>query len=313
MRIVFMGTSDFAAPSLSALARCHEVALVVTRCDACSGRGLHPSPTPVKTEALKLGIPVLEPVKLADPGFIARLYEISAGLFFVAAFRILPREVFSIPLLGTVNLHGSLLPGYRGAAPINWAIINGDSETGITTFFIDEQVDTGDIILTERISIGQDETAGELGARMREIGAEQAIRTVDLIASGMAPRIPQPMRGGKPAPKLFRKDGLIDWSRDARSIHNQVRGMNPEPGAFTVWRGGNLKIHRTRVIDEDTPGTPGLAVKASPREGLAVSCGKGKLRLLEVQPPGKKVMDDASFVRGYRIAEGALITADEGK
>jgi methionyl-tRNA formyltransferase len=308
MRIVFMGTSDFAVPSLRALVRTHEVLTVVTRCDACSGRGLLPFPTPVKSAAQELGIPVLDPVKLTEPDFIARLSEIGADLFFVAAFRILPREVFSIPPLGAVNLHGSLLPDYRGAAPINWAVINGESETGLTTFFIHEKVDTGDIILTEHITIGPDETAGELGARMREIGAELSVRTVNLIAGGMAPRIPQSMKGGKPAPKLFSRDGLIDWLRDARSIHNRVRGMNPDPGAFTVWRGGNLKIHRTSLLDEHTPGTPGLVVSASPREGLTVSCGRGKLQLLEVQPSGKKVMDGASFVRGYRIEEGSMIT-----
>ncbi|MFA6472711.1 MAG: methionyl-tRNA formyltransferase [Candidatus Latescibacterota bacterium] len=307
MRIVFMGTSDFAAPSLKVLARCHDVVLAVTRCDSCRGRGLHSAPTPLKTAALELGIPVLEPLKLDEPGFISNLLETGADLFFVVAFRILPRAVFSIPPQGTVNLHSSLLPDYRGAAPINRAVINGDTETGVTTFYIDDKVDTGDIILTERIPIGPEETAGELAARMCKTGAELALRTVELIAEGKAPRIPQPMRGGRPAPKLSRQDGLIDWSNDARSIHNQVRGMNPCPGAYTLWSGGNLKIHRTRLADENSPGTPGLVAEASPREGLVVSCGRGKLRLLEVQPPGKKVMDSAAFVRGYRIETDKLI------
>jgi methionyl-tRNA formyltransferase len=314
MRIVFMGTSDFAVPSLKALAQSHDVAMVVTRCDSCKGRGLRPSPTPVKTAAQELGmIPVLEPEKLNEPGFIAKITETKADLFFVAAFRILPPEVFRIPPKGTVNLHGSLLPDYRGAAPINWAIINGDKETGVTTFYIDEKVDTGDIILTEHVPIGGEETAGELAARMREIGAELAVRTVNLIEKGKAPRIPQSMLGGRLAPKLYHKDGLIDWTKDAWSIHNQVRGMNPDPGAYTVWSGGNLKIHRTLIADENTPGTPGFIDEASPREGLLVSCGRGKLRLIEIQPPGKKAMDGAAFVRGYRIEAGTLLSAPEGK
>lgn len=307
MRIVFMGTSDFAVPSLRALHSYHEVMAAVTRPDALSGRGLRPKRPPVGDAASDMGIPALAPKTLADPEFLARLREFDAGLFFVAAFRILPAAVFTMPPFGTVNLHGSLLPDYRGASPINQAVINGDTVTGLTTFYIEETVDTGDIILTERVFIGPDETAGELRARMSLLGAELALRTVELIEAGTAPRVRQPMTGGRPAPKLRKQDGLIDWSRDARSIHNQVRGMNPEPGAFTGWRKGPLKIHRTRFVEGNTAGIPGMITAASPTRGLTISCGTGKLEIAELQPPGKRPMDGAAFVRGYRIEPGTML------
>ena len=302
-----MGTSEFAAPILRALHERHEVTAVVTRPDSCRGRGLKLTPSPVKVAALECGITVLDPVTLDDPVFLVALREARAELFFVTAFRILPPAVFTMPPFGTVNLHGSLLPDYRGAAPIQRAVINGDSETGLTTFYIEETVDTGDIILTERVPIGPDETAGELAARMRKIGAALAVRTADLVEAGTNPRIPQPKRAGRPAPKLRKEEGWIDWRRDARSIHNLVRGMNPEPGAFTVWDRGMLKIHRTRVVDEESAGTPGTVAEASPTGGFSVWCGRGKLAILQTQPPGKRPMDGAAFVRGYRIDPGTLL------
>jgi len=308
MRIVFMGTADFGIPTLRILHEKHDVAAVVTGPDKPQGRGRILRPTPVKTTALELGIPVLSPEKLKDPSFVERLGDIGADMFFVVAFRILPREVFTIPPEGTVNLHGSLLPDYRGAAPINWAVINGDERTGLTTFFIDENIDTGDIILQSTVEIGPDETAGELYERMKELGAGLSLRTVELIESGKAFPKRQPVSSARPAPKLHREDGRIDWGRDAASIHNQVRGMNPFPGAFTDWERGPLKIHRTKVIDRDSPGTPGLVTGASPRHGLTVSCGRGELEIVELQPPGKKVMDGASFVRGYRVEKGTYIS-----
>jgi len=312
MRIVFMGTADFGIPTLRILHEKHDVAAVVTGPDKPQGRGRVLRPTPVKTAAVELGIPVLSPESLKDPSFVGRLGDIGADLFFVVAFRILPREVFTIPPEGTVNLHGSLLPDYRGAAPINWAVINGDERTGLTTFFIDENIDTGDIILQTTVEIGPDETAGELYERMKELGAGLSLRTVELIESGKAFPKRQPVSSARPAPKLRKEDGRIDWGRDAASIHNQVRGMNPFPGAFTDWEGGPLKIHRTKLIDRDSPGTPGLVTGASPRRGLTVSCGRGELEIIELQPPGKKAMDGASFVRGYRVKEGAYISKRGG-
>ena len=299
-----MGTSGFGIPTLLALHEHHEVAGVVTRCDSLKGRGRKLQPSAVKPAALDLGLEVVEVENLTDPGFIGRLKEFNADIFFVAAFKILPVEVFSIPPDGTVNLHASLLPDYRGAAPINWAVINGDTETGLTTFFIEETVDTGDIILTETVAIDPDETAGELASRMKEIGAGLSLRTMEYIEKGSTPGHKQPAQGKRPAPRLFKKDGLIDWTRDARSIHNQVRGMNPVPGAYTDWIKGPLKLHRTAIVDDTSQGNPGNIIDASPRKGPVVSCGRGSLRILELQPPGKKVMDGGSFVRGYRIETG---------
>ncbi len=307
MRIIFMGTAEFGVPTLCVLHEKHDVPAVVTRCDVRKGRGRKMSPAPVKTTAQELGISVLEPENLSDPFFIEHLRELKADLFFVAAFRILPKSVFTIPPRGTVNLHGSILPDYRGAAPINRAIINGDEKTGLTTFFIEENIDTGDIIASVEISIDPEETAGELSDRMKVIGAKLAADTVDMIEKGTSSQIKQPSAGGRPAPKLFKEDGFIDWAKDALRIHNQIRGMNPAPGAFTDWSHGQLKIHRTKIVDTDTPGTPGLVTESSPREGFVVSCGRGKLRIVEVQPPGKKRMDGASFVRGYRIEKGMII------
>ncbi len=307
-----MGTAEFGIPTLRALNERFTVAAVVTRPDMPKGRGRSLGRSPVKEAALELGIPVLTPEKTSATDFIGKLRHIGADLFYVVAFRILPSEVFTMPPLGTVNLHASLLPDYRGAAPINRAVINGDTVTGLTTFFIDEHIDTGDILLQEKVIIGPDETAGELYDRMKIIGAGLSLRTAELIADGRAVPVRQPDGLSRPAPKLRKEDGRIDWSLDARTVHNHVRGMNPSPGAFTGWDRGPLKIHRTVVADETSPGNPGMVVSASPREGFTVSCGRGALRIVELQPPGKKPMDGASFVRGYGVEAGQPIARDEG-
>lgn len=303
-----MGAAEFGVPTLRELHAKHDVVAVVTCGDSQKGRGMKMQPSAVKVAAAELGIDVLAPVDLSDPEFITQLKEYKADLFFVVAFRLLPRDVFTIPPEGTVNLHASILPDYRGAAPINRAVINGDEMTGLTSFFINEKIDTGDLILTENVSIGPDETAGELAERMKDIGAEISLKTVEMIEKNLIRRIKQPPGGKRPSPKLYKKDGLIDWSRDAGSIHNQVRGMNPTPGAYTQCLKGSLKIHRTKIVEENAPGTPGLIKASSPKNGFVISCGRGSLRILEIQPPGKKRMDGASFVRGYRIKEGMYIT-----
>ena len=307
MRIIFMGTAEFGVPTLRALHEKHDVACVVTGCDTRKGRGRKLQPTAVRSAAENLGLDVLTPVDLNDPEFIEKLVVYRADLFYVVAFRILPKKVFTIPPLGTVNLHASLLPDYRGAAPINRAVINGDEETGLTTFYIEETVDTGDIIMSERVSIGPDETAGELAERMKETGAVLSLKTLEMIEKNPAHRMRQPGISSRPAPKLYKEDGLIDWSKDARTIHNQVRGMNPSPGAYIQCAKGPFRIHRTGIVDESSPGTPGLITRSSPKESFVVSCGKGSVKILEIQPPGKKAMDGASFVRGYRIEEGMNI------
>ena len=306
-RIVFMGTSEFGIPTLREFQKHHDIAAVVTGPDSAQGRGRKQRPSPIKTASLELGLDVIEAGNLTDPAFIERLKNLGADLFYVVAFRILPAEVYSIPPDGTINLHASLLPDYRGAAPINRAVINGDSETGLTTFFIEKTVDTGDIILNMPVTIGPDETAGELSSRMMEIGAALSLKTVELVERERSAGLKQPSKGQRPAPKLKKQDGRIDWTNDARTIHNQVRGMNPRPGAFTEWSGGLLKIHRTQPVDEDTPGKPGIITDVSTHDGIVISCGRGTLRIIELQPPGKNVMDSASFARGHRIQPGKHI------
>jgi len=309
MRLVFMGSADFGVPALHALAGRHNVAAVVTRKDAEKGRGRRLAPTPVKEAAISLGIPVLQPGNLRDPVFIGKLSTLGAELYYVVAFRILPPEVFTMPPKGTVNLHASLLPDYRGAAPINWAIVNGETVTGLTTFFIDKNIDTGDIVFQEHIAIGPDETAGELYERMKPLGAELSLNTLDSIADGVVKGTAQQVSGAAQrilhaAPKLSKDDGRIDWNRPTRDVHNLVRGMNPHPGAFTEWNGGILKIHRTEVADGDRSGQPGTVCHVSPREGITVACGDGAVRLVEVQPPGKRQMRGAEFARGYPMTAG---------
>ena len=310
-RIIFMGTTEFGIPTLRAFSEHHDVPAVVTRPDTTKGRGRKLLPSPIKVAAQELGIEVIEAGNMKDPAFIDRLKALEADIFYVAAFRILPKEVFTLPPDGTINLHGSLLPDYRGAAPINHAVINGDTTTGLTTFYIEESIDTGDIILNKPLTIGPDETAGELASRLMVAGEELSLKTVSMIERGGAFGLKQPTAGCRPAPKLHKVDGRIDWTRDARSIHNQVRGMNPAPGAFTGWKNGPLKIHRTELIEESTGVEPGRILVASPREGITVSCGKGQLRILELQPPCKKAMDGPCFVRGYRVESGTVLPVDQ--
>ena len=302
-----MGSSDFGIPTLEGFRATHEVVAVVTRPDMSQGRGLKSQPTPIKVMAQSIGVPVLEPADLSDPQFVEQLKDFRADLFFVVAFRILPKKVFTIPSKGTINLHASLLPDYRGPAPINWTIINGDSVTGLTTFYISESVDEGDIIANIPVLIGPEETAGELAERMKVIGADLALGTITMIGRGSMLRWKQPDFSGRPAPKLVKEDGRIDWTQSAQIIHNHVRGTNPAPGAYTECSRGILKIHRTAVVDAESSGKAGNVVAASPRDGVVVSCGMGKLKLLEVQPEGKNIMDGASFVRGYRLREGILL------
>lgn len=308
MRIVFFGTAEFGEPSLRALSAEHEIAAVVTACDAPRGRGRRIAPPPIKVVAEELGLPVMQPCDLMASTFADELRALDADLYYVVAFRILPRSVFDIPPLGTVNLHGSLLPDYRGAAPVNRAVINGDEITGLTTFFINERVDTGDMILQEETPIGPNETAGELYERLKELGAGLTLRTVELIERGGYTPKPQPEGQSRPAPKLFREDGRIDWTADARTVHNFIRGMTPVPGAFTDCKQGAMKIRRTEVVEETSAGDPGLIIGCSTDEGLVVACGQGSLRIAEMQPPGKRTITSGSFVCGYQVEAHMHIT-----
>lgn len=305
MKIIFMGTPEFALPSLERLIGSHhEVLAVVTGPDKPVGRGLKLSPTPVKQAAQRHGLPVMTPEKLSDASFIAELKQIPADLYVVVAFRILPASVFTIPGCGTINLHASLLPHYRGAAPINWAIINGEKETGVTTFFIEEKVDTGSWILQKKVTIGDEETAGELHDRLSQIGADVLLETVNLIERGNPPRIPQHGDVTR-APKITREVCQIDWSKDATAIFNLIRGLSPFPRAFSFWQGHELKICGSKVETlVTTPGhQPGEVVAVS-KETISVATGRGVLSITEVQPENKRRMMVAEFLRGHTMTVG---------
>jgi methionyl-tRNA formyltransferase len=305
MKIVFMGTPEFAIPSLEKLYDSeHGIVGIVTGPDKTVGRGLKVAPTPVKRTAQKWNLPILTPENLSDERFIAELKELSADLFVVVAFRILPVSVFTLPPFGTINLHASLLPKYRGAAPINWAIINGEKETGVTTFFVEERVDTGEWILQRKISIGEAETAGELHDRLCLLGAEVLVETVNLIEQGKAPRIKQQGEVTK-APKIKRETCHINWNKDCVSIFNLIRGLSPFPRAFSLFKGEEFKICKSMIesIEPIQDGLPGEIVSMD-KENFSVITGKGVLIITEVQPENKRRMTTAEYLRGHTVTVG---------
>jgi methionyl-tRNA formyltransferase len=305
-RIIFMGTPEFAVPSLEVL--CNHgftPVAVVTAPDRPRGRGQRVSSTAVKEAAQKLGIErILQPESVKDPGFADDIRALEPDIIVVVAFRILPSDVFNAARLGTFNLHGSLLPRYRGAAPINRAIMAGESETGVTTFFLRETVDTGNVILKRTMPVGPDDTAGEVHDRMMHLGAEAVLETVRRIVDGKADAEPQDDALATPAPKIFRDDAEIDWRRPAAELQNHIRGLSPYPGAWTTHHGLLLKVFRSRPV----AGTGSEAgIVQSVDGGLIVGCGTGALELLEVQQEGKRRVDAGDFVRGYTIAEGDML------
>ena len=307
MNIVFMGTPDFAVASLQALIRStHRVVAVVTAPDEPRGRGRKISPTPVKRRALDAGIPVLQPHNLRDAAFVDALRGFDADVFAVVAFRILPKEVFTLPRLGSFNLHASLLPKYRGAAPINWALINGDSESGVTTFFLKEKVDTGTLILQERLPVPPEMIAGELHDALMELGAAVLLRTVEAIGSGTVVPCDQDDTRATPAPKLFRENCSIDWNGSAAAIHNLVRGLSPHPGAWTKHGDRILKVYRTAVSENNGAHGDAGAVRVRD-ERLFVDCGDGCIELLEIKQEGKRAMSAAEFLRGNSFAASARL------
>lgn len=312
MKIVFMGTPEFAVPSLRQVAASgHQILAVVSNPDRPSGRGRRTGPPPVKGVALELGLEVLQPASIDDAGFAEELASRDPDLFVVVAFSILPRRLLTVPRLGSVNLHPSLLPAYRGAAPIVWALFNGESETGVTTFLLSRHVDAGDILLQENVAIEPEETAGELEARLREIGAGLVVASLDGFEKGVLTPSPQGHRGASRAPKLGREDGRLDWRLSTEILRNRVRGANPVPGAFTEWAGGVLKVHRARRADGDFRGEPGTVLLAGAKEGggVVVATGDGALRLVEVQPSGSPRMEATAFVRGHRLEAGMVLGA----
>jgi methionyl-tRNA formyltransferase len=303
MNIVFMGTPDFAIPSLEILLKHkYHISGVVTAPDKPRGRGQHVSESPVKAFALQHSLRVLQPESLKNPDFIAQISEPKPDLFVVVAFRILPPEVFTVPRFGSFNLHASLLPKYRGAAPINWAILNGEKESGVTTFFLDKSVDTGNIILQARVAITETMNAGELHDALSVVGAEIVLHTVRLIETGKADPHTQDPALASPAPKIFNDDCHIDWNQSTDRIYNFVRGLSPYPAAWTNHNGKVLKIYSTERIK-----SPGHGLKAGDvvvaGSQLCVATADAAIRIVEIQLEGKKRMSAEEFLRGYKFNE----------
>jgi methionyl-tRNA formyltransferase len=304
MRVLFYGTPAFALPTLRALLARHRVVAVVTQPDRPAGRGQRVEGSPVKAVALEQGIPVLQPDRLRDPGWPDRLAEHAPEVAVVVAFgQILPEAVLRVPPRGSINVHASLLPRYRGAAPIAWAIVRGERETGVTTFQMDAGMDTGPILLQRATGIGPEDTAGELGARLATLGAEVLLETLDRLDT-LAPE-PQDAGAATLAPRLRKEDGLLDWTQSAASLVARVRGLNPWPGAATAGPGGRLVLWRARAIAGR--GEPGALALADGR--LVIGTGAGLLEPLEVQPENRRPMSWNAYLRGARLGPGASLGA----
>lgn len=303
-KIVFMGTPDFAVASLAKIIDSGiEVAAVVTAPDRPAGRGQKLQESAVKIFAIIKNIPVLQPEKLKAEDFVQSLAALKADLFVVVAFRMLPEVVWKMPPLGTINLHGSLLPRYRGAAPINWAVINGDTETGVTTFFIEKEIDTGQIIDSASTPISKEDTAGTVHDRLMHIGAEVLVDTIRRIFNGTAMRKPQPSNEATHAPKIFKPDCKIDWNEDVVTVFNKIRGLSPYPTAFTtLHQEENTKTLKIFSVDYVEAGTE-KAGKTKVEDDLVwISCKNGWIKIKELQLEGKKRMDSGSFIKGFDIS-----------
>ncbi|WP_368183639.1 methionyl-tRNA formyltransferase [Anaerotruncus rubiinfantis] len=305
MRIVFMGTPDFAVPCLARLiADGHEIAGVFTQPDKPKGRGMKLCPPPVKELALERNLPVYQPEKMKDGAALQILRELKLELIVVVAFgRILPKDILDLPPYGCINVHGSLLPRYRGAAPIQWSVLNGDETAGVTTMYLAEGLDTGDMILKKETPVGPEETSGELFDRLSVLGAEALSETVTLIAEGKATRTPQDDSLSCYAPMLTKQDAKIDFTKSAREVHNLVRGMSPWPVAHTTLDGKTLKVHRTRTAEGS--GAPGEVLAGG--KALVVACGEGAIELLEIQADGSRRMAAADYLRGHPVMKGAKL------
>lgn len=305
MRIVFMGTPDFAVPCLERLlADGHQVAGVFTQPDKPKGRGHHLQPPPVKELALARGLPVYQPATLRDGQALETLRALAPQLAVVVAYgKILPPALLAVPPLGCINVHGSLLPRWRGAAPIQWSVLSGDQQAGVTTMYLAEGMDTGDMILRRSTPVGPQETSGQLYERLAELGAQLLGETVELIAQGRAPRTPQQEEEATYAPMLTKELAAIDFMKPAAQVHNLVRGMNPWPVAHTLLEGQPLKVYAARLSEGS--GAPGQVLESRGR--LVVACGQGAVELLELQAQGKKRMAAADYLRGHPLAPGTVL------
>ncbi len=308
-RIIFLGTPDFAVASLRALveAGLHVVA-VVTMPDKPAGRGLKMQASPVKVYAESQGIAVLQPPRLKEPEFIKTLAAYKADIQVVVAFRMLPELVWNMPPLGTFNLHASLLPQYRGAAPINWAIVNGEHETGVTTFKLKHEIDTGDVVYREKVAIGVNTTAGELHDQLMEVGARLIVKTIEDVLTDKAVYLPQLTAESelKAAPKIFREHCRIRWNKSGEEIHNLIRGMSPYPAAYCMLNEAILKIYRGRFVERRHFEYPGqLSIQ---QNQMQIATADGYYYAEELQLEGKKRMSVADFIRGYRMESTSMLT-----
>lgn len=310
LKIVFFGTPDFAVESLDRLVSGgYNIVGVVTMPDKAAGRGHKMFQSPVKEYALAHNLKLMQPANLKDPEFVEELRSLNADLQIVIAFRMMPEVVWNMPPLGTFNLHASLLPKYRGAAPINWAVMNGDKETGVTTFFLKHEIDTGDIIQQEKIEIAETDNVGVVHDRLMTLGAGMVIETVDAIIAGTVKPIPQEDLLNKdeeptPAPKIFKETCEIDFKRTAREVYNHIRGLSPYPAAWTTIKDANgaefaLKIYETELPSEKVVGEPGAVVAT--KDTLTFACADGSIEVKSIQLAGKKRMTTAEFLRGFKL------------
>lgn len=303
LNIIFMGTPDFAVPSLDILLKNRfHISGVITAPDKPAGRGLKMRPSPVKEYASENKLNILQPKNLKNKGFHNELKSLNADVQVIVAFRMLPEAIWDMPPLGSINLHASLLPDYRGAAPINWTIINGEKETGVTTFFLKHEIDTGDIIFQEKVSIDENETAGDLHDKLSIAGASLILKTVNAIAEDQVKRSPQNLSGShKKAPKIFKEDCRIDWNKDVHELHNFIRGLSPFPTAWTKLDHKTFKIYEASKEIDDHLYSHGKII-TDHKNYLKVAVGGGFINLIKVQIEGKKTMDIKSFLNGYVIS-----------
>lgn len=301
IRIVFMGTPEFAVASLDALVSAgYNIVGVVTAPDKPAGRGMKLTESAVKKYAVEKGLYILQPEKLKNPDFLEQLRGLNADLQVVVAFRMLPEIVWNMPPMGTINVHGSLLPQYRGAAPINWAVINGEKETGVTTFKLQHEIDTGNILLQDRFPIAENDTAGEVHDRMKEVGAQLLVKTVDGLVNDSLKEIEQDNTTElKHAPKIFTETCKIDWSNSTDAVHSLICGLSPYPAAFTQLDGKTLKIYSAKKEHSKHPDTPGT-ISTDKKTFLKFATADGYISVQEIQLEGKKRMNVEDFLRGYR-------------
>jgi methionyl-tRNA formyltransferase len=310
MRIVFFGTPGFAVPSLDALMDSgHDIIAVVTQPDRRSGRGRRLVHSPVKERALQVGLRIFQPVRVGDEDFINDLKRLAPSVIIVVAYgQILPKDIIDLPIRGCINVHASLLPQYRGAAPINWVVIEGGKMTGITTMLMDEGMDTGPVLLKKEVVIREEETAGSLTDSLSKTGAETLIRTLEMVELGGIKPVPQSGEISY-APQLKKTDGLIRWSRPAEELFNLIRGTNPWPGAYTFLEGERIKILKALPIDGE--GEDGIIIKTS-KSDLFVGTGNGLLSVLEIQRPGRPAAGIKAFLQGGRLLEGMRFYEEPG-